>query len=199
MTLFGLTPTMSAVNLTTRLTKSECIRRIELCAGRDRGFGWSWEPWQEGTIAAKIRGDRFRLFAWGPLFTAISFAPFFQGRLEQGHDEVRIRGRFRLHRLVQGFVVIWFGGLAAMVGLMLLLPDESWIDGMKPPTIAALAPIGMMAVGAFLLRLNRWFVRGQMESMRRFLQSELQAQEEGIPDPNQPAQTTRQGSAPSRG
>ena len=54
---------MGIMSYTTDLAKDECLQRLKKHARRG---GWL-VPWAEGTIAAKICGDHFRLFAWGPL------------------------------------------------------------------------------------------------------------------------------------
>lgn len=133
-------------------------------------------PWADGTVAAKIRGDRFRLFAWGPRNTGNSFAPFFYGRLEAGTSGTVIRGRFQLHRIVQAFLVVWFGGLIAGGGLVLFLPPTAWGRGQPLPPLAVLGPAGMLLLGLGFLRLCRRLARGQAESLRCFLARELQAQ-----------------------
>ena len=84
-----------------------------------------WTPWAEGTISARVRGDRFRLFAWGPLNLRNSFAPLFYGRLEGVGGKTRIHGRFRMHALVQAFLFVWFGGLLVGAGLLLFLPASA--------------------------------------------------------------------------
>ena len=178
---------MSATIYTTDLTKEECLRRLQKHTSRGGWVplaeGW-WVPWAEGTIAAKIRGDRFRLFAWGPLNTSNSFAPFFYGRLEGGTSGTCTRGRFQFHPLARGYVYLWFGGLVAMCGFLLLLPQSAW-DGRPPPRYAVLGPIAMILLGVGLVRWCRWLARRQLESLRNFLAHELQAHPglEGNPHP----------------
>src|SRR5207249_11872325 len=98
---------MRASFYTTDLAKPECLRRLQ--QHRCRG-GW-WTPWAEGTISATARGDHFTLFARGPVNVRNSFAPLFKGRLEDCNGKTRIVGRFRMHRIVQVFLVVWFSGL----------------------------------------------------------------------------------------
>ena len=85
---------MSATIYTTDLTKDECLLRLQKHTGRG-----GWARWAEGTIAAKIRGDRFRLFAWGPANVRNSFAPFFYGRFEVVAEAHVFEGVFGFIRL----------------------------------------------------------------------------------------------------
>ena len=132
-------------------------------------------PWVEGTIAARIRGDRFRLFACGPSNVRNSFAPFFYGRLEGGTGSTRIRGRFQFHPIVRAFLVMWFGGLVVGGSQELLLPSSAWESGRSLPLFVTLAPMGMILLGVCFVMVGRWFARGQMENLRHFLKCELKA------------------------
>ena len=170
---------MSATIYTTDLTKDECVRRLQVHTGRGR-----WPRWAEGTISAKIRGDHFRLYAWGPLNLRNSFAPLFYGRLEGVDSKTHIHGRFRMHPITRAFLIVWFGGLVAMAGLILTLPPSAWGSGPPPSVFMALGPAGMILLGYILfVFFGRWLARGQMESLRRFLKRELKAQQydEGSP------------------
>jgi hypothetical protein len=172
---------MSATVYTTDLRKEECIERLQRHAGRG-----GWVPWVEGTIGARIRGDRFRLFAWGPSNVRNSFAPFFYGRLEGGTGSTRICGRFQFHPIVQAFLVMWFGGLVVGGSLELLLPSSAWESGRSLPLFVSLVPVGMILLGVCFVMVCRWFARGQMENLRHFLRCELKAraQSEGESEPD---------------
>jgi hypothetical protein len=161
---------MSATIYRTDLAKDECLRRLHEHKG-----GGGWVPRPEGTIIAKIRGDRFRLFACGPLKVSNSFAPYFYGRLEGGTRSTHIRGAFRFHPITRAYLFVWFGGLVAMCGFLLLLPQSAW-GGRPPPRYAVLGPIGMIFLGVGLVRWCRWLARRQLEGLRNFLAHELQAQ-----------------------
>ena len=162
---------MSAITYTSNLPKDECLRR--LLAQRRHGF---WTPWAEGTISARVRGDRFRLFAWGAVNLRNSFAPLFYGRLEEVEGKTRIHGRFRMHTLVQAFLFVWFGGLLAGAGLLLFIPASDWGSGQRPPMFALLGPAIMGLLGFGLVRFGWWLGRGQVESLMSFLTRELEAQ-----------------------
>ena len=166
---------VSAIVYSTSLRREECLRRLQRHSARP-----GWKPQPKGTIYAKIRGDRFRLFATGPAYTHNSFAPFFYGRLEEETNGTKIRGSFRMHWYVQGFLMVWFGGLAVMSGVVLFLilfrPNSAWEHGRSPPVWMAAGPVGMMALGAGLVLFCRWLARGQRENLRSFLSEELEAQ-----------------------
>ena len=170
---------MSATIYITDLTKDECIRRLQKHSGRN-----SWTRWAEGTVSAQIRGDHFRLFAWGPVNFRSSFSPFFYGRLEGGNGRTHIRGRFRSHPIARAFLVAWFGVLVAMAGLVLVLPPSAWGSGRALSPFASLGPAGMILLGLCFVRFGRWLARGQVDSLKGFLAHELRARpcEEGSPD-----------------
>jgi len=176
---------MSATIYTSDLTKEECVRRLQAHTGRG-----GWTLWAEGTVCAKIRGDHFRLCAWGPANLRNSFAPFFYGRLEAGDGKTRIRGRFRLHLTVRAFLVVWFGGLVVIAGLILLLPPSGWGSRRSPSVFAVLGPAAMILLGFGFIRLGRWLARGQMESLRCFLKRELNAQPDDAESPDNSLQAT---------
>lgn len=180
---------MSAMTLTTRLTKDECIRRLQRHTGRDHAWvRWEFVPWAEGTIAAKIKGDHFRLFAWGPANShGWGFSPWFYGTLVQEAGCVRIRGHFRWPRISQGFLLVWFGGLAAMAAAVLLLPSSAWSTGHRPPMFAVLGGMALVILPLLImLKLNERYCRGQVDSIRNFLLHELQVQAADLQEPKQP-------------
>ena len=162
---------MSATVYTTNLTKDECLQLLQKRAGRG-----GWVPWVEGTIAAKIRGNRFKVIAWGAANVRNSFAPSYFGCIEGGTGSTRISGRFKLHPIVRGFLVLWFGALAFGGGLMILLPSSAWGSGRPPSLFLVLAPVGMGLLGFAFVRFARRLARRQVESIRCFLRSELKAQ-----------------------
>ena len=170
---------MSGITYTSKLPKDECLRR--LVAQTRQGF---WTRWGEGTISARVRGDRFRLFAWGPPNLRNSFAPLFYGRLEEVEGKTRIHGHFRMRGFVQAFLFVWFGGLVASAGLLLLLPASAWGSGHRPPIFALLGPVVMGLLGFGLVRFGWWLGRGQVRSLRSFLTRELKAQPMGEGSPN---------------
>jgi hypothetical protein len=182
---------MSALTYTSNLPKDECVRR--LLAQRRQDF---WAEWAEGTISARVRGDRFQLFAWGPLNLRNSFAPLFYGRLEEVEAKTRIHGRFRMHTLVQAFLFVWFGGLLAGAGLLLFLPASAWGSGQRPSMLALLGPAIMGLLGFGLIRFGWWLGRGQVQSLRSFLTRQLEALPiaEGSPNDSQHATAAAPGS-----
>ena len=161
---------MSARNYTSALSKDECLRRLQAQTGRNL-----WTRWAEGTISAKVHGSRFRLFAWGPVTLRNSFAPFFYGRIEQANGKTLIRGRFCFSWVVRAFLFLWFGGLAAIAGLILFLPSSAWGPGQRPSVLALLGPAVMGLLGFALVRFGWWLGRGQAESLKSFLARELAA------------------------
>jgi len=162
---------VSASTYTSELPRDECLRR--LLAQTRQGF---WTQCAEGTIEARVRGGRFRLFAWGPINRRNSFAPLFYGHLEEVNGKTRICGRFRMYTLVYAFLFVWFGGLLTIAGLLLFLPASAYGSGQRPPMFAFLGPVVMGLLGYGFLRFGRWRGRGQAENLRCFLKRELEAQ-----------------------
>ena len=165
---------MSAITYTSEMPKDECLRRLN--AQPRHGF---CTRWTEGTVAARVWGDRFRLFAWGSAGVRNPFAPLFYGRLEEVGGRTRIRGRFRMLTIVRTLLFVWFGGLVAMAGLLLFLPASAWGSGQPPPPLALLGPAVMGLLGFGLVRFGRSLGRGQTESLRNFLARELMAHPSG--------------------
>jgi hypothetical protein len=167
----GLIHLMSVDIYTTNLPKDECIRRLQNHAGRIGGS----QQWSERTVTAKVRGDRFRLFMRGPANARNSFAPFFYGRFEEGGGKACIRGRFRMHPFVRGFLFLWFGGLMVIGSLIVLLPATAWGSGRPPPVLVVLGPAGMMLLGYGLVCFGQRLGKGQLASLRCFIERELDA------------------------
>jgi hypothetical protein len=171
---------MNAATYRSDLTKEECVRRLEANA---HPGGW-WTPWAEGTISAKVRGNRFRLFAWGPVNVRGSCARLFYGRIEERDGKTCIAGRLRMHPIGRVFFTFWFGGLMTMAILLLALPASAWGSGPPPSPAWILGPLSMMLIGVGFLRFGRWLARGQEDSIWRFLTRELKAEPCGQGSPN---------------
>jgi hypothetical protein len=161
---------VSAIVYTTDLPKDECLHRLQKYVGR-RG----WQRWADGTIVVEIRNDSFRLFAWGPANARNSFALFFYGNLQSEAAGTSIRGHFRFHPMVRGFMVLWFGGLMAGCALILFTPESMWSGRPAPSALWVLAPLAMMFLGCGFLRFGQWLARSQNDSIRNFLIGEFEA------------------------
>ena len=119
---------------------------------------------------AKIRANRFRLFAQGCKHVRNSFVPFFYGRVEESRDGPRIIGSFKMHLFVRTFLLIWFGGVMAIaIGFPLT------VQGVKAPLIFIVGASLMTSLGAGLVHFGRWLSRGQMSRLREFIREELKA------------------------
>ena len=160
------------------LRLDECLQRLQARCGS------AWAPWRgrwewpaEGTVWAKIRGRRFRIFAQGPPYIRNSFVPFFYGRLDDKAGGCEIRGRFGIHPIVVAFMTFWFGGLGAgFVTMVLGRLSILTLPGIPPPLVVVVAPLGMMLFGIGLLTVGRRSARAQLRELERFLKHELKAQ-----------------------
>ena len=144
----------------------------------------------QGTVVAKLRGDRFRLYAHGPKYVHNSFVPFLYGRLEATNEGSRIVGRFRMHPYVRVFMSVWFGGLVAMSVFVPVLALAGRFNNGRPPFIAMVAPLMFILFGVGLLAFGRWIARGQVSRLLQFLREDLEATPEEDPDLDQTAKRT---------
>ena len=160
------------VNYRTRLSIVECRQRLQLrVPSRSHLWGLGFTPMEEGTVIASVRGNRFKLFAWGQN----PFARLFQGRLETTNEGTCIVGGFRMGRFAQAFMTLWFSGLAILTIEMpvVALSDDPKL-GLKTLD-STLVSLGMICFGVGLLFLGRWFSRGQVARILQFLREDLQA------------------------
>ncbi len=185
---------MNKIVYTTNLSTVECSQRLE-----SHVIPWSdvlrstFTPMDKGTVVAKVRGDRFRLFAQGPKYVQNSFVPLFYGRVEATTEGARIIGRFRMHLFVRVFMGVWFGGLTIMA---IVLPTVALFGSAradKPPFIFIVGPLLMILFGIGLLTFGRWVARGQVARIHEFLRTDLDARAEGVPGPSKPLQATAAG------
>lgn len=137
-----------------------------------------FNPPPKGTVFARIRGDRFRLFATGSKYIQNSFAPFFYGSLESVQNGTRIQGRFRMHLFTRAFMGVWFGflGFIILVIITSLLSGDR--DFQQPLHVIFGMPLIMVVFGIALVYFAWSVGRGQRESMKDFIQSDLLAKPE---------------------
>jgi hypothetical protein len=165
---------MSRLVYITALSPDECLQRLQARASK-RLSSSAWSPPEEGTVAAKLRANRFRLFAQGQKYVRNSFVPFFYGRVEASREGTRIIGSFRMHPFVHVFLAIWFGGLAVMAVVFPVVAFSGNVQGGKPPFVFVVGPVLMMLLGVGLVAVGRRLSRGQIPRLREFLREELKA------------------------
>ncbi len=177
---------MSKIVYRSKLSSIECLKRLQ-----SHAVSWSeflrraFAPMDEGTIVAKVRGERFRLFAQGARYVHNSFIPLLYGRIQPTSEGTRIVGRFRMHPVVRVFMSVWFGGLAIMAVVLCLVALFGNADAGRPPFILMLGPLLMILFGIGLLSFGRRIARGQVSRLLEFLRVELEAAPEEAAGPNQ--------------
>jgi len=157
------------------LTVAQCLERIQAHVPDSDAWCAAGAAMERGTVLAKIRGQRVRLFALGPPWLVNSYAPFFYGRVETVAGGTQIVGRFRWAPWVTAFMAVWFGALAAMTIALLVVVLVGPSDPTSPVLFDLLAPLVMMLAGAGLMALGRWLARKQVASVHQFLRVELEA------------------------
>jgi hypothetical protein len=188
---------VSKIVYSTKLSTVECLQRLQ-----SHAIPWSdvlrstFTPMDKGTVVAKVRGGRFRLFAQGPQYVQNSFVPLFYGRVEATTEGARIVGRFRMHLFVRVFMGVWFGGLTIMAIVFPAVALFGHASAGKPPFIFMVGPLLMILFGIGLVSFGRWIARGQVARLDEFLRTDLDARPEGVPGPNEALQAT---AAPPRG
>ena len=179
---------MRKIVYSTRLSVAECQQRLQSHVIPSSGvLRRAFVPMDEGTIVAKVRGDRFRLFAKGPRYVQNSFAPFLYGKMETAKGGSRIIGRFRMHPFVRAFMSVWFGGLAVIAIVAPIIGHAEDAEAGKPPFIFLFTPLLMILFGIGLVALGRLASRGQVSRLLEFLCVDLEATPEGDAGANGPA------------
>jgi hypothetical protein len=140
-----------------------------------------FNPPPKGTIFAKIRGDKFRLFAAGAKLARNDFAPYFYGSLQPLSDGTRIQGRFRTYPIVRISMIIWFG----LLGLFTLFAVPPLLFGEYQSPQPRLVTYGIIAILLIILLFGIAVVRSgwrrgreQAQTIRDFLTYELLAKPE---------------------
>ena len=161
---------------TTALSIDECLRTLakHTCSWTDM-IRSGFSPPEKGTVIAKIRGNRFRLFAQGSRYVNNSFAPFFYGRLEADTSGTRIVGQFKMHPFVRIFMIAWFGGLAAGSLGLLVASIAGKVEPQAPLILVVGAPLAMFLFGFGLVRFGRWLARGQRQRLEDFIKHDMGA------------------------
>ena len=165
---------MNRLVYSTELSPDECLQRLRAHVEEMR-LSAAWSPREAGAVTARIRANRFRLFAQGHKYVRNSFVPFFYGRVEQNREGTQIMGSFRMHPFVRVFLVIWFGALTVMSVVFPLVAFSGNVPAGKPPLIFAVGPLLMILFGVGLVAFGRWLSRGQISRLREFLREELRA------------------------
>jgi hypothetical protein len=160
---------MHQIELTSTRTRDECIARLELAGeaahSLESGISSTDDP-----MLVSIRGAHFtvRNAADGPPLH--SFRRVFEGEIVDRRDTSLIRGRFRLHVMARLSLGLWFGSMAAVVVLLIILNAQ----GMALPAaasgpVAILIPIVVLALAAMLVRSGLAQSRKREEAVRQLL------------------------------
>lgn len=112
-------------------------------------------------MLSKIRGGHVRLRVRRP-YIRNYLAPLFYGRLEAAPGGTVIRGRFRVHPAVLGFLVVWFG-FVTVIASGFLFSAGSWI------------PLLMVVLAAGVLWFLRRFGRAERQVIVDLIQHTLEA------------------------
>jgi hypothetical protein len=79
-----------------------------------------------GPVIGSSSGDRFHLYVVRNDFRN-SFAPHFYGRLTTATSGTVIEGKFRMHFFVRIFLSIWFTGVIAIGGRIVIFSIQSLV------------------------------------------------------------------------
>jgi len=177
---------LSKKTYTTKLSAVECLQRLQAYTydGRDC-LRLAFSPPEKGTVFAKVRGSRFRLFAQGRKYVQNSFVPLFYGRVEESDGTTRIIGGFRMHLFARVFLFVWFGGLAIMAVIFPIVAFSGDFNVGEPPLIFVIGPLPMMLFGVGLVSFGQWIARGQVAKLREFLRVEFEATQDSGDATNQ--------------
>ena len=160
--------------LASALSPQECIDRIKPNISRTNGiFGKTPLVGIASDEKIKIR-KRIKY--------QNSFQMIYHASIEAKHGGSYISGAFKMHPLVTGFMAIWvtgvilIGSLLFISGLIALLTESDNLDSVS--AIAFLiAPIVMCAFGYALVRFGRHLTESDIEYIKEFLITHLEASE----------------------
>ena len=101
-----------------------------------------------------------------------SFAPHFYGKLKTEPTGTLVSGRFRLPVFIQGFLLLWFGGIAVlMVTLALLTARGAVLNS----TIALFFPPLLFLFGVLLVHFGNKLSSSDKAQILKFLRQTLNA------------------------
>lgn len=102
-------------------------------------------------------------------FVGNSFKPFFVGKFQRGSSGIVLTGRFTMHWFVKAFLTFWFGFclLWAVLATIAVLSSQDtmwWFP---------VAGLGMLAAGAVVVQLGKFFARNDTIWLSKVIQAAL--------------------------
>jgi hypothetical protein len=102
-------------------------------------------------------------------FVGNSFKPFYIGRFESHGGSTVLRGAFTMSRSVKVFMSFWFGfcliWTLLATAIVLKEPTEVWF--------LPFAGLGMLAAGALIVQLGKWFARNDQAFLSQVIRQAL--------------------------
>lgn len=165
----------------TKLSKSECVRKIKLHAGKSTVLDKFTSIGNfNHEFLYKISGDNLELEK--VIHYRNSFKPIFYGKLKEENRETIIEGSFNTQAFVKIFMIVWFGGtvligvplfLAALIKLLNPHSMEGIFYG--DPLVGILVPIFMPIFGIVLIKVGQWLGKKQEKEVIEFIEKFLEA------------------------
>jgi hypothetical protein len=148
------------IELTSALTRQECLRRLQRAAEAD-----DWEPPAPSSaepMLVTIVGDAFTVMNASERLGWRTFRRHFYGRIAERPAGLSISGRFRLHPAARLALTVWFGSMTGIVGL---LAAANIVGGTALP--AGIAGWPALLIPTLVLAAAAWLVRWGLAEARR--------------------------------
>jgi hypothetical protein len=102
-------------------------------------------------------------------FVGNSFKPFFVGKFQRGSGGIVLTGRFTMHWFVKAFSTFWFGFCL----LWTVLATAAVFSSQDTMWWFPLAGLGMLAAGAAMVQLGKFFARNDTIWLSKVIQAAL--------------------------
>lgn len=131
----------------------------------------------EREISYQIGGNKIRLGKRRQGYNP--FIRFFFGEMEGTVDGTVMRGEFRIHPFVQGFLLLWFGGLiliGLLPGVFNLYTTLAFRGNVAQAVAGVVMPIILLGFGYGMVRAGQKLSRKDEEWLICFLKERLGAE-----------------------
>ncbi|MFC5571611.1 hypothetical protein ACFPN1_16270 [Lysobacter yangpyeongensis] len=154
--LYGSTP----ATFESRYSLGESVERL-------RSATTSWSPTNQIGVG-KVSESKVVLQRSIP-FVRNSFKPFFVGNFERSGHGVVLVGRFTMHWVVKTFLTFWFGFCL----LWTVLATAAVASSQDTLWWFPFAGIGMLAAGAAIVQLGKYFARNDIAWLSKVIEAAL--------------------------
>ncbi len=179
MNLLGTASEPGCLDLYSPLPPEECVKRLKECIDQERFPSFSFTSlFGKNAIAGYVDSTSFRLRK--RIAYRNSFQTFLKGIMKPEGTGTIIQGVFAPHGFTMAFMLVWFGGVAVIGGLvfvsslfMLMVDPHS----PKNPALGVIVPPAMLAFGFALVRFGRYLARDEAKFLAGAVRHILEAED----------------------